>query len=610
MSTINARIPSLNKLVNWLQHAHPPSNKTSSLTLRLGKGILSLLLLLLLTALLTFLSPLPSSLPSFSSPSHDSHISISTDLDTSYTPPPPHYDLNEYGHTERCLGSEATEKDINRLFQQGGEGTVVNLCRRAVIQLGGAVVFTASRQTLQTIGGPTTTGDDRALLNLTTTTPPSSDSKIEPTTSTTAISTHSCLACHSILLLSLRVFGGRDVLPLPPKKSYPPALLELGNWSANLTVKGCKDGGCTGAKILDNEIGPCGVTWNTGPIGDGISFQCVDGLVANNTIVDATDGGIVVFGAPGTRIVNNTISNVNQHGLGGINMVDYIGVNSSIHSIPRGSFEGVVVEGNTIIAEEKQIKIGIAMGSPPWGDNLNTPLYGATVRNNLFKGRNMLFGLALAGVHHWSVYGNRVLPSARFRGVRSGEDSIDPCHDLVDVEPTFAIVDLEKLGDGVRFGPDGNDGVGMGEMDVVQPGAVAVGMGMPPVMPASQGMEGGDGEKECWKKASFQFLLCYNPDNSTNEGTPPEIEWIEGGPGCRLSTEHEYDNASTVIAIGESEDVYGAGGGVRVQPLRALEVERSSGASSVDLRLPSFIPILFMSTFWWSLLLLLSAEMS
>jgi parallel beta-helix repeat protein len=42
-------------------------------------------------------------------------------------------------------------------------------------------------------------------------------------------------------------------------------------------------------------------------------------LVQNNVIVDATDGGIVIFGAPFSTIRNNTIGVKTRTTLGGIN---------------------------------------------------------------------------------------------------------------------------------------------------------------------------------------------------------------------------------------------------------------------------------------------------
>ncbi len=63
-------------------------------------------------------------------------------------------------------------------------------------------------------------------------------------------------------------------------------------------------------QIQNNDIGPCGSDsfqeW-----ADGISFSCMNGIVRNNFVMGPTDGGIVLFGAPGTQVYNNTIAAVN-----------------------------------------------------------------------------------------------------------------------------------------------------------------------------------------------------------------------------------------------------------------------------------------------------------
>jgi len=43
-------------------------------------------------------------------------------------------------------------------------------------------------------------------------------------------------------------------------------------------------------------------------------------LQANNTIIDATDGAIVVFCAPGTLVTGNTIIARTRNLMGGINL--------------------------------------------------------------------------------------------------------------------------------------------------------------------------------------------------------------------------------------------------------------------------------------------------
>lgn len=74
---------------------------------------------------------------------------------------------------------------------------------------------------------------------------------------------------------------------------------------------------------------------------DGISLSCKTSNVQNNIVTGATDGGIVVFGSPGSWIHNNTIVNQGAMQLGGINLVDYLPW--------TGDFTGTVVENNSIL---------------------------------------------------------------------------------------------------------------------------------------------------------------------------------------------------------------------------------------------------------------------
>ena len=90
---------------------------------------------------------------------------------------------------------------------------------------------------------------------------------------------------------------------------------------------------------------------------DGISFSCANGLVQNNMIDNPTDGGIVLFGAPGTIVQNNSIwieevgpiltylriwtnFEFKQTLLGGINLVDF--------EPWKGNYTNVIVRDNTI----------------------------------------------------------------------------------------------------------------------------------------------------------------------------------------------------------------------------------------------------------------------
>lgn len=85
---------------------------------------------------------------------------------------------------------------------------------------------------------------------------------------------------------------------------------------------------------------------------------CRYSVVRDDTIIDATDGGIVVFGAPGSLVANNTIRAERRSLLGGINMVDYLPFD--------GDYRGTRVDGNVIEAAGRHIKIGLGTGLRVW----------------------------------------------------------------------------------------------------------------------------------------------------------------------------------------------------------------------------------------------------
>jgi len=111
---------------------------------------------------------------------------------------------------------------------------------------------------------------------------------------------------------------------------------------------------------------------------DGISLACAESTISNNTVTDATDGGIVVFGAPGSTVSGNTIQSINRNLLGGINMQVPTAL-CIVHLLIRfmnrvdwgpwyGDYNGVTVTGNTLIAKSAMIKIGVAIGPLSWGE--------------------------------------------------------------------------------------------------------------------------------------------------------------------------------------------------------------------------------------------------
>jgi len=145
-------------------------------------------------------------------------------------------------------------------------------------------------------------------------------------------------------------------------------------------------------------------------------------------ISNPTDGGIVLFGAPGTLVRNNTIWIEKQTLLGGINLVDFDPFN--------GSFAGVIVENNTVMGgfadgtpsgnETKGddefdaiVKMGIAIGPRTWFGNhyFNNVSSSAIVRNNQFTGA-FGYGIAMSSARNFTVEGNILIGNTSFIGSR------------------------------------------------------------------------------------------------------------------------------------------------------------------------------------------------
>ena len=153
----------------------------------------------------------------------------------------------------------------------------------------------------------------------------------------------------------------------------------------------------------------------------GISHACSNSVVRYNSVVDTTDGGIVIFGATGSTVSSNTITAVSRRALGGINLVDY--------NPFAGSYAGVSVADNTINAASSFIKVGIALGGMTWGsDNRSIArTYGGTVRNNRITsgpGGYLGFGISVAGHNNAVVDGN--VATAQFGGSPSQYCIPDP----------------------------------------------------------------------------------------------------------------------------------------------------------------------------------------
>ncbi|BGP07330.1 hypothetical protein JCM10049v2_003161 [Rhodotorula toruloides] len=327
--------------------------------------------------------------------------------------------------TTTCLDSTANDTVISSLFYYGGAGTVVELCPSANIQLQNAIFFSAANQVLTTQGNPT--DSTRATVT------------VAGQNQSCAIWSQ-CAGCDNISVQNIQVYGARDTMGY----NSGIALLEMGGTNSGQTIQNCHiweprgwsalhgiEGdnlSCRGMKIVNNQVGPSGNPPNNGaqfkrdtviPPGqwaDGISLACAGSTVSGNVITDATDGNIVIFGAPGSSISGNTINIVNRQALGGINAVDW--------SPWSGSYDGTVVENNVINTQGAMLKTGIALGSMTWGSDNRTAARTSfgTFRNNVLKSSGTgYFGYAIsvAGHNNATLYGNDA-SAAQFGGSVSG----------------------------------------------------------------------------------------------------------------------------------------------------------------------------------------------
>ncbi len=290
-----------------------------------------------------------------------------------------------------------TSGDHNSINQAlTGPGSVAVLCQNAQFELTAPVVFTAEDQQISTEGFPT--DDRRALL------------RIAAPSVVTAVD----MADRSNVVLShVVVDGGRPQFG----HRQGEALIRAGGEVSGQVVRAVRafeprtwsilhlfEGGvprCSGAVVEDNEFGPAGQS--DGTWADGISLACTNSVVRNNTIIDATDGAIVLFGAPGSVIEDNVIRADTRVLLGGINMVDY--------AVYEGDFTNTRVRRNVIDAAGAVIRVGIAMVWRVWvcfdHQNPDDPTeFGAIVTDNTLRGDHMQYGFAADGVRDWTVTGN------------------------------------------------------------------------------------------------------------------------------------------------------------------------------------------------------------
>ena len=288
-----------------------------------------------------------------------------------------------------------------------GKGAHAVLCQNAVFALTGTVIFTADSQQVYTEGRPT--DGTRATLRI------------------AAASVWSAVDMNQksyTVLSNVIVDGNRPQLGRYMGAGSTGGMISAGLHTSGQIVRNIKafesrdwtvlhfvsDAACTDALVENNEIGPTGIPAGEEPAGqppawsDGISFGCNDSIVRNNTVIDATDVGIVIFGARGSVVEDNVVRANARSLLTGIGMADILSY--------LGNFTNLRVRRNTIDAQGAAIQVGLLMGRrvftcAPDEEVAQEPLlYGAIVTENRLQGNHMRYGFAVDGVRDWTVTGN------------------------------------------------------------------------------------------------------------------------------------------------------------------------------------------------------------
>ncbi len=228
----------------------------------------------------------------------------------------------------QCISPDPANTVTDRLniaLNSSGPGFVLQLCPNAHYMIQAPILFAAPNQEISTVGYPT--DDSRATLVV--------DGPVANGTGHTTAVDGTCPNCSGVKLRNIQVstFTFRFELLVSSsafqingtRAGAPPnsggANIEMGGPNSNQLIEyvysydprswSClhiSEGGllCNNVTVQNNDIGPCGsdvyMQW-----ADGISVSCRSAVIRNNLVNDPTDGGIVLFGSPGSIVENNII---------------------------------------------------------------------------------------------------------------------------------------------------------------------------------------------------------------------------------------------------------------------------------------------------------------
>jgi hypothetical protein len=151
--------------------------------------------------------------------------------------------------------------------------------------------------------------------------------------------------------------------------------------------------------------------------GDGISVAARNSLVKDYLIIDATDEGIMVQGAPGTKVLNNVIVALSREVLGGVALIDPADYCLLASAENTYDYRGVEVKNNLVDALGARVHIGFPCGADVWNFNKQKRvIVGGEVIENEITGKIGAYGFALGGVKDFIVIGNKTTAVFEERG--------------------------------------------------------------------------------------------------------------------------------------------------------------------------------------------------
>jgi len=153
--------------------------------------------------------------------------------------------------------------------------------------------------------------------------------------------------------------------------------------------------------------------------GDAISVAAAKTIIRNNLIIDPTDVGIVLYGAPGSIVEDNVIASISRESLGGINLVDPIGLYCMNEEETEYDYRGDKIRNNLVDAYGGRIHMGYPIGTTQWAPkNEGKFLVGGEVTGNTMSGGAGAYGFVVDSVKDWKVTGNK--STATYSGKTTG----------------------------------------------------------------------------------------------------------------------------------------------------------------------------------------------